>query len=109
MGTKQIARNVVGQMGGGGGHKHYFVFSQKEVVLLKLQRFNENHWRPSTAFLMKTLDNVTSNGKGTQIAASSHRGSSLKRTKVSNLYDYFKQSFLTFLGIFGSPLMHLKM
>jgi hypothetical protein len=73
-----------------GGDNHYFVFNQKEGVLLMLQRFKENRWRPSTAFLLKTLDNVSSNGRGTWIAASSHSGSSLKGTKVSNLYIYFK-------------------
>jgi len=65
-------------------------FSQKEGVLLTLQRFNENRWRPLTEFLLKTLDNVSSNGRGTRIAASSHRGSSLKGTKVSNFFNYFK-------------------
>jgi len=88
MGTKQVARSVFGQMGG--GHNHHFVFSQKEGILLTLQRFNENRWRPSTALPLKTLDNVSSNGKGTWITASSHRGSSLKGTKISNLYNYFK-------------------
>jgi hypothetical protein len=38
----------------GFGHNHYFVFSQKEGVLLT-KRFNENRWQPSTAFLLKTL------------------------------------------------------
>jgi hypothetical protein len=68
----------------------HFVFSQKGGILLTLQRFNKNRWRPSTAFLLKPLDNVPSNGSGTQIAASSRRGSSLKRTSVSNLYNHFK-------------------
>jgi len=68
-------------------------FSQKEGVLLTLQRFNENRWRPLTEFLLKTLDNVSSNGRGTRIAASSHRGSSLKGTKVSNFFNYFKWNF----------------
>jgi hypothetical protein len=35
-------------------------------------------------------DNVSSNGNIAGIAASSHRGSTLKGTKVSNLYEYFK-------------------
>jgi len=30
-------------------------------------------------------------------------GITLKGTKVSNLYKYFKYFFLTILGIFGSP------
>jgi len=62
----------------GGEHNHYFVFSQKEGVLLMLQTFNDNNLWPSTAFVLKMLDNVSSNGRGTRIAASSHRGSSLK-------------------------------
>jgi len=55
-----------------------------------LQRFNENRWWPLTAFLLKILDNVSSSGSGAGIVASSHRWSTLKRTKVSNLYEYFK-------------------
>jgi hypothetical protein len=58
--------------------------------VLTLQRFSENRWRPLTAFLFKVLDNVSSNGSIARIAASSHRGSTLKETKVSNLYEYFK-------------------
>jgi hypothetical protein len=38
-----------------------------------------------TAFLLKILDNVSSSGSIAGIAASSHRGSTLKGTKVSNL------------------------
>jgi len=68
-----------------------------------------NRWRPSTAFLLKTLDNVSSKGRGTRIAASSHSGISLKGTKVSNLYIYFKYIFLTIPGIFGSPLVYICM
>jgi hypothetical protein len=54
--------------------------------VLTLQRFSENDWRPLTTFLLKVLDNVSSNGSIAAIAASSHRGSTLKETKVSNLY-----------------------
>jgi hypothetical protein len=57
-------------------------------VLLTLQRFNENRWQPLTAFLLKILDNVSNSGRIAGIAASSHRGSTLKGTKVSNLYEY---------------------
>jgi hypothetical protein len=58
--------------------------------VLTLQRFNENRWWPLTAFLLKILGNVASSGSIAGIAASSHRGSTLKGTKVSNLYEYFK-------------------
>jgi hypothetical protein len=37
-----------------------------------------------------SAEDVSSNGSGTGIAASSHRRSTLKETKVSNFYDYFK-------------------
>ena len=47
-----------------------------------MQRFNENRWRPLTAFSLKTLDNVSRNENGAGIAASSHRGSALKGTTV---------------------------
>ena len=50
------------------------------------QRFNENHWWPLTAFPLKILDNVYSIGSSNGIAASSHRGSTLK----GFLYEYFK-------------------
>jgi len=42
---------------------------------------------------VEVLDNVSSSGSGAGIAASSHRGSTLKGTKVSNLYEYFKYNF----------------
>jgi len=71
--------------------------------LLTLQRFNENRWRPFTAFLLKILDNVSSSGSGAGIAASRHRGRTLKGTKVSELYEYFKLIFVTIPEIFGSP------
>jgi hypothetical protein len=41
--------------------------------MLTLQGFNENRWRPLTAFQLKILDNVSSSGCGAGIAASSHR------------------------------------
>jgi hypothetical protein len=47
-----------------------------------LQRFNENCWWPLREFLLKILDNVSSSGSIAGIAASSHRGSTLKGTKV---------------------------
>ena len=74
----------------GMGHNHRLVFSQKRGVLLMLQSFNENRWQPLAAFSLKILDNVSSSGSGAGIAACNHRGSALKGTKVSNLYDYFK-------------------
>ena len=74
--------------------------------MLTLQRFNENRWRPLTAFLLKILDNVSSSGSGAGIVASSHRGSTLKGTKVSNLYKYFKYIFVIIPGIFGSPVFY---
>ena len=55
-----------------------------------LQRFNKNRWQPLTSFPSKILDNVSSSGSGAGIVASSHRRSTLKGTKVSNLYEYFK-------------------
>ena len=90
-----------GQQGVGGGHNHHFVFSQKGGILLMLQRFNENQWRPLTAFPLKVVDNVSSSGSGAGIAASSHWGSALKGIKVSNLYEYFKHTVLTIPGISG--------
>jgi len=55
-----------------------------------LQRFSENHWQPLTAFWFKILDTVSSSGSGTGITAASHKGSPLKGTKFSNLYEYCK-------------------
>ena len=43
-----------------------------------------------TAFPLKILDNVSSIGSGAGIAVSSRRESTSKKTKVSNLYKYFK-------------------
>ena len=52
---------------------------------MTLHRFNENRWQPLTAFPLKNLDNISSSGSGAGIAATSHRGSALKVTIVSNL------------------------
>jgi hypothetical protein len=54
------------------------------------QRFNENRWRPLTAFPLKILDNVSSSESGAGIAASGQWGSTLKITEFSNLYEYLK-------------------
>jgi hypothetical protein len=43
-----------------------------------------------TAFPLKFFSNVSSSGSSTGIAASCQRGSTLKGTEVSNLYEYFK-------------------
>jgi hypothetical protein len=74
-----------------------------KVSQMQLQRFNKNRWWPLTAFLLKILDNVSSSGSGAGFGATSHRGITLKGTKVSHLYKYFKYIFLTIPGIFGSP------
>jgi len=81
------------------------ILAKRNVIRWHLQRFNENRWRPSTAFPLKRLDNVSSKGSGAWIAASSWMGSSLKQIKVSNWYNYVNFFFLTILGIFGSPLI----
>ena len=73
--------------------------------MLTLQRFEENRWRPLTAFVLKILDNVSSSGSVAGIAAYSHRGGTLRGTKFSNLYEYFKYIFETIPEIFGSPLV----
>ena len=54
-----------------------------------LQRFNKNRWQPLRELLLKILDNVSSSGSGTGTAVSSHRWSTLKGTKASNLYKHF--------------------
>jgi len=51
----------------------------------KFPEFPAIRWRPLTAFPLKILDNVSSIGSGARIVASSHRGSTSKGTKVSNL------------------------
>ena len=71
-------------------YSHGWIRIWKGSVLLKLQRFSENHWPPLTAFPLKILDIVSSSGSSAGVAASSHRGSTLKGTKVSDLYEYFK-------------------
>ena len=45
------------------------------------------------AFLLKILGNVSSSGSGTGITASSPSGSTVKGSKVSNLYDSSKYFF----------------
>jgi len=65
----------------------------KGGILLILQRLNENCWRPLTAFPLKILDNFSSSGSSAGITASSHRGSTLKGTRVTNSYKYFKYIF----------------
>jgi hypothetical protein len=50
----------------------------------------ENRWQPLTAFLLKILENVASSGSGAGFTATSHRGSTLKGTNVSDFYEYFK-------------------
>jgi len=67
-----------------------------------LEKF-ENCWQPLTAFLFKILVNDSSSGSSTGIIASNHKGNTLKVTKVSNLYKYFKYIFVIIPGIFGSP------
>ena len=57
----------------------------KGVILLTLQRFNKNRWWPLTAFPFNILDIVSSRRSGTGIIASSHRGNTMKGTKVWNL------------------------
>ena len=90
-----------GQASRGVGHNHHFVFSQNGGILLMLQRFNKTCWWPLTVFPLKILNSVSSSGSGSGTAATSHRRSIPKGTKVSNLYEYFKQFFLTISGIFG--------
>ena len=53
--------------------------------MLTVSRFKENRWRPLTAPPLKVLDDVSSSWSGAGIAASSHRGSTLKPTQVSDL------------------------
>jgi hypothetical protein len=83
---KRVAMSEVGQVvrtGMGTGHNHHFVLSHKaKNKLLTLQRFNESHWRPLTAFLLKILDSVSSSKRGAGVAASSHRASTLKGNEV---------------------------
>ena len=79
---QKVTRSEVGWVGGW-DITHQFVFSQKGGILLTLQRFSENCWQPSTAFLFKILDNVSSSRSGAGIIA-------LEVSEVPNLYEYFK-------------------
>ena len=54
----------------------------KQRCFADIAQVNENHWQPLTASLLKILDNVYSTGSSTGIAASSHRGSTLKGVLV---------------------------
>ena len=65
-----------------------------------LQRFNENRWRPLAAIMLQMLDIVSSRAALGWLHR--HRGCTLKGTKVSDLYDYFKY-FLKIPEIFGPP------
>ena len=105
---KKVARREVGTAGRRGRRDTTTILfcSQKRGFCWRCSRFNENRWRPLTEFPLMVVDNVYSRGSGAGIAACSHRGSALKRTKVSNLYEYFKHSVLTIPGIFGLPLVH---
>ena len=75
--------------------------------ILLIQMFSKNLWQSLTAFLLKILDNVSSCGSSAGIVVSSHVGSTLSVTKISNLYGYFKYIFLKILGIFVSPLIYV--
>ena len=55
-----------------------------------LSKFIENRCRLLTAFLLKILDYISSSGSFAGVVLSSQRVSTLKGTKVSNLYEYFK-------------------
>jgi len=57
-----------------------------------------------TALPLKILDNVSSSVSGAAIAASSHWGSALKGTRVSNLYDYYEYIFFNNSGNFWVPI-----
>jgi len=61
---------------------------QKGGVLLTSQRFKEDHWRPLIAFPLQILDIVSSSRSCAGIVAYSHRGSTLKVTKLADLYKY---------------------
>jgi hypothetical protein len=58
---------------------------------------------PLTAFPLKILDNVSSNDSSARIAPPSQRGSSVKSTKVSTLYKYFKYIFCSNARNFWVP------
>lgn len=87
------------------GHNHHFVFSHKaKNKMVTLQRFNNSHWRPLTAFSLEILDSVCSSESGAGIAASSHRGSPLKGTDVHTCMAVLDTFFLTVPGIFVSRI-----
>ena len=60
---------------------------------------------PDSISVVDFRNKVSSSGSGAGFAASSHRGTTSKGTKVSNFYEYFKYIFLTVSGIFVSPLL----
>jgi hypothetical protein len=91
LGTKE-SRKERGQATGG-DQNHHFVFGEKGGILLMFQRLNENHWWPLTAFLLKILDNVSSSGSGSGIAASSHWGQYVEGDQSFKLYGCFKIYF----------------
>jgi len=70
-----------------------------------LQRFNETRWRSLTAFPLKTVDNVCSNGSSVGLTAFSHRGSTLKGTKLKfqTCTKISNKFFVTILEMFGPP------
>ena len=74
-----------------------------------LQGFNENRWRPLTAFQLKVLDNVSRSRSGAGIAASTRRGRTSKGTTVSRLYDYFKYIFNNCGKIFTPLLQYSRL
>jgi len=94
--------------GTGTGHNHHFVFSHKaKNKMLTLQRFNESHWQPMTAFLLEILDSVCSSESGAGIAASGHRGSALKGSKVHTCMAILDNFFLQFREFLLPPLYYL--
>jgi len=111
LGTKKkVAKS---DWGGRGGHNHHFVFSHRaKNKMVTLQRFNESHWQPLTAFLLNILDSVSSSEIGAGIAASSHWGSSSKGTKVPTCMAILDNFFLSVPGIIASrfilPCFHTQ-
>ena len=70
-----------------------------------LQRFNENHWQPLTAYPLMILDNVSSSGT---MLGSLHRvtGGGIRRgPKFQTCTNILNNFFFLILGIFGSPLI----
>ena len=66
-------------------HTYIYIYIYIYVIYRKggTHILPDNHWWPLTAFLLRILDNVSSSGSSTGIAASSHRGSTMKGTEVS--------------------------